>query len=398
MKERKRFAIGKALIATVLMSTVLTACWDKVEINDLALVSMFGVDIDPETGIKTLYYQIINPLAVASSKSTSGGEQAPVYTYKLTGKSFGEIRSLAYKVLPRKLFVAHYKAVVVSERTAQHGLREIINYIEVQSTARSSIPMLVADGSIDKIMKIFLPFDRLPSDSVASRLRLLTQESLLMSKHIRVKDFSEQLYDSKFIVMPMIRGKSGSAKQRSSEIASNIDAEENNLFISGAALFHGDRMIDRLNDTDLIWYHLLSGVKGKQTLKFQLDGKKITLQIKQVNYNKTVKLNKNKPVLTINMDLQLSAGLATEPLPQNWEEVKDLERKMKQYLTSELNQFFEKTSKKGWDLLDIRGEVKRTFPRKAKMVLNNSQYLKEADVVINVGVKFLNIGSIIKPF
>jgi len=145
------------LLILLILTSMLTACWDKSEMNELALVSMVGVDSDPDSGIKTVYYQIINPSSGTSARGTTGGEQAPVYTYEISGSSFGEIKSAIYKILPRKLFIAHSKVLLVSLRSAREGVHGIVNFIEMQPNGRSSVPMLIIDGPISRVMKTFTP-------------------------------------------------------------------------------------------------------------------------------------------------------------------------------------------------------------------------------------------------
>src|SRR5690606_129341 len=138
-------------------TALLTACWDRTEMNELALVSMMGVDSDPESDKITVYYQIKNPLSGTSAKGTPGGEQAPVYTYEISGSSFGEIKSTIYKMLPRKLFMAHCKVLLVSQRAAKQDMRDIVNFIEMQPNGRSSVPMLIVDGPLSQVMRTLTP-------------------------------------------------------------------------------------------------------------------------------------------------------------------------------------------------------------------------------------------------
>lgn len=46
----------------------LTGCWDKVEINQLAIGELVGADMDPNTHKQIVYYQIANPEAIATQK------------------------------------------------------------------------------------------------------------------------------------------------------------------------------------------------------------------------------------------------------------------------------------------------------------------------------------------
>jgi len=382
-------------IASVLMSFFLTACWDKIEMNELALVSMVGMDSDPDTGQKTIYYQVVNPASSVSAKGSPGGDQAPVYTYEISGPSFGEIRSLAYEVLPRKLFVAHYKAIVVSQRAAEQGMRDIINFIEMQPNGRASVPMLVADGPLSPVMRTFTPLERVPADDVESRLKLLTRESLMVGKHIRLKDVDERMQQSRAVVLPIIRERLGNKPQDSGARASEINASIGNLQIEEGAVIQNYRMVGRLNDTDLIWYHLLVGDKGKQAKQFQVNGKRLTLEMEQVRFNRSATCRNNRPLVSIRMDLEISSRLASDYVPQSWNETAQLQKQVSQTITQELEDFYEKTKKKGWDLLEIRETVRSHLPRSGPNFLAGGDW-NDVDVSIGVNVQFRRIGSIHK--
>jgi spore germination protein KC len=386
--------VVKGLIVPALLSILLTGCWDTIELNRLALVSMIGADIDPESGMKTIYYQVVNPLSGASAMGTTGGNQAPVYTYKISGRSFGEIGSNAYQRLPRRLFISHYKAVVVSERAAEHGIRDIVNYIEVQQNARSSVPMLVADGSIAQIMKTYTPLESLPSDSVESRLRFLAEDSLFMGKHIRVKDVSERMQQSRPVVLPLIREAAGSAYHDSGKRAAEIDANKGEYFIGGGAVIQNYRLAGRLNENEMIWYHLLTGERGEQKMMLKAGGKPVTVVMKPVRFDQSAAYRRHKPVVSINLDLELSTSLATESIPQTREEVKQLEKEVKEQITKGLYTFYNKTKEKGWDLLGLKVTLRRQLPQLDPASAGSN----DVDVVINVAAKLLHTGHINQPF
>lgn len=386
----------KTFIPIFLMSTFLIACWDKTELNELALVSMIGVDSDPESGWKTIYYQIINPLSGTSAKGTPGGNEATIYTYEVRGRSYGEIKSTIYKILPRKLFVAHYKVLIVSQRAARQGIRDIVNFIEMQPNGRSSVPLLVADGPISQIMRTFTPLERIPSDVVDSKLKFLARDSLIVGKHIKVRDVIERMQKSDTIVLPVIKETTETANPTSGEISAEINANKNNLIIDGGAVFRDYRMVGRLNDAELIWYHLLSGDKGRHARLFQVDGKRMTVEMKLVHMDHTAHWRQNKPVVTIHLDLELSSTFAVEFVPQSQKEVKRLEQEVAQLITDELDSFCKKIKDKGWDLLGIRETVERSHRKKEQT--ENVTAIKNVDVMVRVNAKLLRTGSMSKPY
>jgi len=387
-----RYAAGVFIL--MMFTALLTACWDKTEMNELALVSMVGVDIDPDSGKKTVYYQIINPLSGTSARGTPGGEQAPVYTYEISGSSFGEIKPTIYKMLPRKLFIAHSKVLLVSQRAAGQGIRDIVNFIEMQPNGRSSVPMLIVDGSISQVMKTFTPLERVPSDAIDSRLKLLIRNSLLAGKHIKVNDVIERMEKSDTIVLPMIAATSENPSSNSGETAADIDANQNNFIIGGGAVFRDYRMVGKLNDAQLVWYHLLNGDEGRHVRRFQVEGKQVSMELRLVRMQRDVFRQSDQPSVRIRLDLQLSATWANEFVPRSRAEVKRLEGNLNRIIENESLAFYQMTRERGWDLLRIRDLLRKQMPNHPDI----DQAAKNAKVTIEVATRLLRTGSMNQPY
>ena len=296
------------LLMAMTFSVLVSGCWDRVEMDQLALVSAVGVDRDPESGESAVYYQVINPLSGASSMMP-GGEQSPVYTYEIRGSTFGEVKSSIYRILPRKLFVAHYKVILVSRRTAEQGIRDIVNFIEMQPNGRSSVPILIVDGSFSRFMHTVTPLEQVPSDSIDSRLDFLSQDSLLAGKDNRIKDVIERTEKSEMIVLPLISRISRNLSSNSAEVSADVSANPNNFIIEGGAVFRNYRMAGRLDDKDLIWYHLLNGQRGRHVRRFEVEGNQVSVEFSLDRIRREVVWTNDQPVVRIRMDLALSTVL-----------------------------------------------------------------------------------------
>jgi len=373
---------------------LLSSCWDKTEMNQLALVSMVGVDSDPDKGTIKVYYQIINPLSGSSTIKAPGGEQAPVYTYEMEAKSFGEIRSQIYKKLPRKLFIAHYKVLLVSEQTARQSIRDYANFIEMQPNGRSSIPMLVVEGPLEPVMKTFTPLEKVPSDSIRARLDQLIQNSLLSERNIRITDVIERMQQSRSIVLPILTRIDDARSAKSGEVASNIDAEQGSFIISGGAVFQNYRMTGRLNDEQMIWYHLLAGDKGLHVRLFEVEGKPVSLEFHLNQIKRKASWQSGRPVIRIFMDIELSTAYASEYIPKSRNEVDKMEQEVSQAIERECYKLYELSREREWDLLGIKYLLRRKTPDHP----NIEDAEKNAKVSIQVNARLKKMGSLQKPY
>jgi len=386
MSWRKRAV--KALI--MLCAALLASCWDKVEMNELALISMVGLDRNPENGAYTLYYQVINPASGFSAYSVPGSDQSPVYTYSASGTSFAEIQASIYKTLSRQIFVDHVKLFLVSRRAARQGMRDFMNYTEMQPDSRPSIPLLIVDDSMDDVMHTFTPLERNPSDAIISRLKLLYENTLLAGRRVDVRDIIERMERKEMIVIPLIAPTAKSSKANNWDINEDINANHNQLKISGGAVIRDYRMIGRLNDAELIRYHLLIGEKGRAVRQFSIDGQPITVNLRSRRVEKRLSWEAGKPVVEFRLQLEFSTISAHEYHPQSTEDIHGLENRLNRIITDELLSFCAKTRERGWDLLRIRSLLRRKAPDHPDL----DQAAKDAQIKIRVETRFAGMGNL----
>ena len=338
-----------ACLALALAAVLLASCWDKTELNELAIVTMVGLDEDPDTDRKTIYYQVVNPLTAVTSRGTAGGDQAPVYTYEVSGRSYGEIRASLYRILPRKLFIAYYRAVVVSERMARRDLRDMVNLIQIQPQGRGSVPVLVAREPMDKVMYTLTPLEMYPGESVSLRLSLLKDESLLVGKRIAVRDLVERMERSESVVLPMLETVGEAPSPEFSRMTGTVDVRNSNMQISGGAVIRDYRMTGTLDNHLLIAYNLLKGNKGWFIRQFHVDGKPITLTGRLGRIERSLG---DAPRILINIDLALQ--FAIEQMPRTEKEVHKLEREVAAQLEEEMREVCRQGRKLGLTLPNIR--------------------------------------------
>ena len=74
MRRMRLFAIYAMILV------LLTGCWDRKEINDIAILQLSAFDLMPETGMYRGYAQIAIPKSIGAGQlTTSGGTQQKTY-------------------------------------------------------------------------------------------------------------------------------------------------------------------------------------------------------------------------------------------------------------------------------------------------------------------------------
>ncbi|PWW08285.1 spore germination protein KC [Paenibacillus cellulosilyticus] len=162
-----RFVRGAVMTAALLgLSLVATGCWNRIELNELAITSATGIDWDGHNWIVS--YQVLIPAAISAGVGTTGGgtPQSPVIVYSTKGKSIREAMMHSYSESPRKLFYAHNRVVILSEEVARRGFNELLDVYFRNSGPRETVSMLVTPGKARRILEQFMQLQIIPGEGM----------------------------------------------------------------------------------------------------------------------------------------------------------------------------------------------------------------------------------------
>lgn len=151
------------------MILLLGGCWNKRELNELAIVTAVGVDKSDE--LVEISVQIVNPSQVASNKATSF--QVPVFTYHAKGKSlFDAIRKLT-TLTPRKPYYAHAQIIIIGEEMAKEGMNSILDLFQRDAEGRSEFNIIVTqESTAQEILSVLTPLEDVPASKMFKSLKV----------------------------------------------------------------------------------------------------------------------------------------------------------------------------------------------------------------------------------
>jgi len=147
----------------------LAGCWDRVEINDLAIVTATGIDYTDDKQIQ-LSLQVFIPRAL--STSGGGGAGAGAGGEKLTlirtgkGITMADALSQVQAKLPRRVFWGHCKVYVFGERLARKGISEQMDFLVRHPEPRERAYMYVSKGQAKAIVELLPPLERYSAEVI----------------------------------------------------------------------------------------------------------------------------------------------------------------------------------------------------------------------------------------
>lgn len=373
----------------------LAGCWDMVEVNQLAIVDLVGMDREPGNGKYTTYYQVINPPGIAMQKGA--GIKAPVYTYKVEGFSAVELVEKTFDIVPRRPFYDHYQALIVTERFAKEGLREMLNFLEKRPDRRATIHMLVTDSPLPDMMKTYIPLERLPGRAEHSIIELQSKYSGRESKRSRVKDLIENMEGSMPTVLPIV-SLSSPKPMPTTERYEQIDANQGNFIMKGAAVFKHDRMIGRLEPSDLPWFYLLDGRIGVLNEPLIVNGERVDLQAPKPEVRRQLSTLSRKPVLKIDIYAQAQIFDNDQNVKLTEQNLAEIEAQFNEQVKKKASAFYEKTKRLGWDLLGIEAQIKRKSGKEWADIKKEEEAWKKTELQLTVHCTIRAVGTTIDPY
>ncbi|MCZ0754423.1 Ger(x)C family spore germination protein [Anoxybacillus sp. J5B_2022] len=350
-KKRKKCVIYFFICVNCLF---LSGCWDRTEINDLALVT--GIGIDQKGKDVMLTVQLIVPKLLGAGTSMNGsntGGGGATIVRSGTGKTLADAIANLQEKLPRRLFWGHVKAIVFGEKAAEAGIRPHMDFLSRNPQMRLRSNVLVASGTAKSVLELLPPIEQ----SSAEVMRELSKSEILMNATL--KDVLQMLSDdTRAAALPMVKilpVEKGKTKL------------ETIPFINGTAIFKKDKMIGSIGDKltrGVLWLRneikqanitvSVKGVKGK-----------ITATIIHAHTQLIPKYEKGSWKMVVNITSQDDILLnATNFSLYNEQHIHRLEKELARATTARVEAALQKVQKEmNADILGFADAFHRKYPK-----------------------------------
>lgn len=139
------------------------------ELNELAVVSAIGIDLDEE-GNYLITAQILNPKKENSSGSGSGSSSgsSEIVVFKSTNTSIQSSLRHIIEESPQKLYIAHMELLLLSEKVAtEKEALDILNFFIRDNEGKNDFIVVVTkDSTPQEILEITTPMEANPAKNI----------------------------------------------------------------------------------------------------------------------------------------------------------------------------------------------------------------------------------------
>ncbi|SHF28187.1 spore germination protein KC [Seinonella peptonophila] len=363
------------------MTYLLTGCWDRVEVNNLAIITAAALDKKDDKTIE-LSIQIFVPETSGKEKqnvATMGNEntQSPTLVESAEGVNFADAMLKLQGKISRKIFWGQNEVFIFGEQLAKKGILNELNGILRAVQPRERANLFISKGQAKEILKLNPVIDRNSAESIHKLVHAHTglEESIIDTLQMMNGE-------SKAVALPWI------------EILTPQDGRSSNVrmpYIHGTAVLKTDKLLGKLN---------AEATKGVLMIKNQAASGTITVKPKPEKGYLSAEFVKDKikliPQITKN-HLSMKLQVQTEAIVtqnsthldvMNSHDLAKIEKELAKGITLQIRKALDQGQKK-WkaDIFGLADTFYRKYPREWKKYKKNWDSLYP-NLKIDIQTKF----------
>ncbi|MGF6949444.1 spore germination protein KC [Neobacillus sp. B4I6] len=277
------------LVINGMIIFLLTGCWSRVEINDIAVVTATAIDKMSDGKIRVSIQVAIPKQLGPVGAGGTGSEKETTILISEAGQSVMDAYRRLQEKLPRRIFFSHNRILIIGEKAARDGVYPILDFISRVRESRMRSFILFSKGEAAPLLKLTPTIERYTAETIRE------EEKEGVGVRIMTKDFINTL---------TTEGISPVAAQVAIKPEENGGKSKLTPAIIGTAVFRKDKLAGWINDKDtrgVLWLRN-EMEKGNITVTIPKEkgGGKISVQlirgrtkVKPILMQSKVKMNVN---------------------------------------------------------------------------------------------------------
>lgn len=419
------------IIILTLSTFLLTGCYNKKELDNLAYVIALGADIGSGDELN-ITYQIAVPVKISSDSGKTGEEN--YITHTVTANSLFTGNSKVNSLTSKEVNLSHVKLIVYSEELAKQDLSGHINSLVSNVAIRPKTTVALCKGKAKDFLENITPNleasparyyellfesqkytdDTIASElinfySTASALDQATTLLILSNQSGDEEESSKTKNEENTKNEQQITGISNKSDQSEKNGAGNGGGDEeksedkknkSETKFLGIAAFNGGKMVGTIPE-ELVASHLIltSSLKNGNITVDDVEEKNKLASI-HLRQNKCCKFDVNiqnetpEINITINLTAKLQSSNSTTDYLTN-KNKNALKEKIEEKLEEQLNEYFKLTQELNSDIAGIGKYVKTKYLTWEEFEKSNwHKNYKNAKINVKVNVD-LNVSRVI---
>lgn len=383
----------------IILNFILTGCWDKRELNELAITLALGIDKVEGEDEYEVTAQVVVPSAV-SMKDGTGGTAVTLFTEN--GETVYEALRRMTKVSPRKIYPGHLQMLIIGEELAKEGIGESLDLLARDWELRPDFYVVVAkDVTAREILNVTTDLESIPASKMFAGLKV-SEKAWAGTTGVTLDELIVNLIsDGKEAVLTGIQltgnKQIGSTQQNIESISKPAQIQYANL-----AVFKEDRLMGWLTEQDSRGYSgITNTVKSTVTSISCPNEGKSTIEV--TNFHSKVEGNivHGKPEVNIHTKAEGKVGEVRCKIDlKNPETIQELEKNYEKEATRIINETIDVLQEEYQsDIFGFGEAIHRANPEEWNKIKENwDEEFSDLTVNVKVDMKIRLTGTVNSSF
>lgn len=383
----------------IILNFILTGCWDKRELNELAITLALGIDKVEGEDEYEVTAQVVVPSAV-SMKDGTGGTAVTLFTEN--GETVYEALRRMTKVSPRKIYPGHLQMLIIGEELAKEGIGESLDLLARDWELRPDFYVVVAkDVTAREILNVTTDLESIPASKMFAGLKV-SEKAWAGTYGVTLDELIVDLIsDGKEAVLTGIQlagnKQIGSTQQNIESISKPAQIKYDNL-----AVFKEDRLMGWLTEQDSRGYSgITNSVKSTVTSISCPNEGKSTIEV--TNFHSKIEGNivHGKPEVNIHTKAEGNVGEVRCKIDlKNPESIQELEKIYEKEATRIINETIDVLQQEYQsDIFGFGEAIHRSNPQEWNQIKENwDEEFSDLTVNVKVDMKIRLTGTVNSSF
>lgn len=389
----------KYMFILIILNFILTGCWDKRELNELAITLALGIDKVEGEDEYEVTAQVVVPSAV-SMKDGTGGTAVTLFTEN--GETVYEALRRMTKVSPRKIYPGHLQMLIIGEELAKEGIGESLDLLARDWELRPDFYVVVAkDVTAREILNVTTDLESIPASKMFAGLKV-SEKAWAGTYGVTLDELIVDLIsEGKEAVLTGIQlagnKQIGSTQQNIESISKPAQIKYDNL-----AVFKEDRLMGWLTEQDSRGYSgITNSVKSTVTSISCPNEGKSTIEV--TNFHSKIEGNivHGKPEVNIHTKAEGNVGEVRCKIDlKNPESIQELEKIYEKEATRIINETIDVLQEEYQsDIFGFGEAIHRSNPEEWNKIKENwDEEFSDLTVNVKVDMKIRLTGTVNSSF
>jgi len=381
------YKLCKTLKILIVFSLVLSlsGCWNRRELNTLAIVMGVGIDDVKDKDEINMTVQIVDTSVKKTSSKGSDSGGAAYINLNGNGTNVMTIYRDFTHEISRKLYIPHNQVIIFGEELAKNGVHDTLDFFMRDHEARLTVNILVAKGNAKDIFEAKPELATIPMSDLSSRIELqsATSETACLTVIELMNCLSSKTFSA---VAPFV------------ELTTVGDKKITT--ISGGAVFKGDKVVGELNRSETRGYLWVMNKVKSGTMRVDVNDKKATLEIVKGTSKVTPSIAKDGTI-TFKIAVKQSCTIANQTGKENVSKernVKLIKTASEKLIKDEIESAISKAKELDSDIFGFGESINRLDSKKWKKLEGNwDEEFKKVKVEISVETTVNGAGRLAEP-